>query len=470
MVLNTETPSDKLLLFGRLIRATKLPPGRTTIAFVPSISSSVLKPITHMLDLNFICDNVEAVAANCRNRGVTIDLAGIVALRSKRSELIVSGDHVRKEQKDSSALIPKAKDPAEREALIAKGKELREKVTVLDAELVAVEEQIKDCQLRIPNMTHPDAPVGELESQSVVVRTWGEIPKFDFKPLDHVQLAEKHDLIDFDGGARVAGSGFYFLKNEAVLLELALVQFAIEKLRKERFTLHTTPDLARQEVLIGTGYNPRGNETQIYSIANTDLSLVATAEIPLGGLLKDSIIDLEKLPLKYAGLSHCFRTEAGAAGKASRGIYRVHQFTKVEIFGFTAPDAAASDAFHQEIVRIEEEIFQGLGLPYRVLDICTGDLGGPAYRKFDLECWMPGRGEYGEVTSASNCTDYQSRRLGIRCKVPEKKGTQFVHTLNGTAVAVSRALIAVLENYQQADGSIVIPPALRKWVGQDKIG
>ncbi len=426
-----------------------------------------------MLDLNFICDNVEAVAANCRNRGVTLDLDAIVALRHKRNELITSGDSLRKEQKDSAALIPKTKDPAEREALIARGKELREKVTVIDAELVTIETQLREQQMRVPNMTHPDAPVGELESQSVVARTWGEIPKFDFKPLDHVQLAEKHDLIDFDGGARVAGSGFYFLKNEAVLLELALVQYAIEKLRNEGFTLHTTPDLARQEVLIGTGYNPRGNETQIYSIANTDLSLVATAEIPLGGLLRDSIIDFEKLPLKFAGLSHCFRTEAGAAGKASRGIYRVHQFTKVEIFGFTAPDVAASDAFHKEIVRIEEEIFQGLGLPYRVLDICTGDLGGPAYRKFDLECWMPGRGEYGEygeVTSASNCTDYQSRRLAIRTKVPEKKSNVFVHTLNGTAVAISRALIAVLENNQQADGSILIPPVLRKWVGQDKIG
>jgi len=423
-----------------------------------------------MLDLNFICDNVDAVAANCRNRGVSVDLQAIVALRHKRNELITQGDTLRKEQKDSAALIPKAKDPAEREVLVARGKELREKVSAVDAELETIAEQLREQQMRVPNMTHPDAPVGELESQSVIARTWGEIPKFDFQPLDHVQLAEKHDLIDFDGGARVAGSGFYFLKNEAVLLELALVQFAIEKLRQAGFTLHSTPDLARQEVLIGTGYNPRGNETQIYSIANTDLSLVATAEITLGGLLRDSIVDFEKLPLKYAGVSHCFRTEAGAAGKASRGIYRVHQFTKVEIFGFTAPDVAASDAFHQEIVRIEEDIFQGLGLPYRVLDICTGDLGGPAYRKFDLECWMPGRGEYGEVTSASNCTDYQSRRLAIRTKVPDKKGNFFVHTLNGTAVAVSRALIAVLENYQQADGSIVIPPALRKWVGQDKIG
>ncbi len=423
-----------------------------------------------MLDLNFVCDNIDSVSQNCANRGVSVNLASIVELRQKRSGLITTGDQYRNEQKTSSALIPKTKDPAEREALIAKGKELREKISAAETALAEVEAQIHEALLGIPNMTHPDAPVGALESQSKVIREWGTIPKWDFKPLDHVELAAKHDLIDLEGGARVAGHGFYFLKNEAVLLEMALVQYALHKLRKEGFVLHSTPDLAKQEVLMGTGYNPRGNETQIYSITGTDLSLVATAEITLGGLLKDHVIDFEKLPLKYAGLSHCFRTEAGAHGKATRGIYRVHQFTKVEIFGFTAPDVAASDAFHKEILRIEEDIFQGLGLPYHVLDICTGDLGGPAYRKYDIECWMPGRNEYGEVTSASNCTDYQSRRLAIRTKVPDKKGNAFVHTLNGTAVAISRALVAVLENYQQADGSILIPEVLRKWVGQDKIG
>ena len=197
---------------------------------------------------------------------------------------------------------------------------------------------------------------------------------------------------------------------------------------------------------------------------------MATAEITLGGTQKDQTVNVSDLPLKLAGISHCFRTEAGAHGKATRGIYRVHQFTKVELFAFTAPDVTASDAIHEEIVAIEEEIFQGLGIPYRVLDICTGDLGGPAYRKYDLEAWMPGRNEWGEVTSASNCTDFQARRLNARCKSPDKKGTQFVHTLNGTAVAITRALIAVLENYQQADGSIVIPPVLRPWVGQERIG
>src|SRR5690606_8027027 len=219
-------------------------------------------------------------------------------------------------------------------------------------------------QSAIPNMTHPDAPIGG-EEDATTVRTWGQKPAFDYQPKDHVALMESLDLVDLAAGSKVAGHGFYYLKNEAVLLELALIQYAIEKLRSEGFTLFTTPDLARDEVLEGIGFLPRGPEAQIYSVENSDLSLVATAEITLGGMLKDEILDVETLPLKFAGLSHCFRTEAGAHGKATRGIYRVHQFTKVEMFGFTAPDTAASDVFQEEVVRIEEEIFQGLEIPYR---------------------------------------------------------------------------------------------------------
>lgn len=425
-----------------------------------------------MLDLQFICENRDVVEANCRNRGISADLDALVRLRDRRSELIQREDSLRREQKESSALIPKTKDAAEKQRLIARGKELREQIAAAEAERRQVEEEVRTEQVRIPNLTHPDAPVGG-EEAARVVRTWGEPRKFDFKPLDHVELAAKHDLIDLEAGARVAGSGFYFLKNEAALLELALVQYASRKAVEKGFALHITPDLARDEVLTGTGYSPRGPETQIYSVAGTDLNLVATAEITLGGMLRDQILDVAKLPIRVAGVSHCFRTEAGAGGRATRGIYRVHQFTKVELFAFTAPLVSASDAMHAEIVALEEEIFRGLGIPYRVLDIASGDLGGPAYRKFDLEAWMPGRGdggEYGEVTSASNCTDYQARRLAIRCKFPDRKGTEFVHTLNGTAVAVTRAIIAILENYQQADGSIAIPDVLVPWVGKARIG
>jgi seryl-tRNA synthetase len=423
-----------------------------------------------MLDLQFVCDHLDAIATNCSQRGVTVDLPRLKALRDQRNQFIASVDAVRHHQKEVSAQIPKAADAATKQQLVEQGRQLREQVAQQEVELKQIEADLLALQMQVPNLTHPDAPIGPDESHSKTVRTWGQVPSFGFTPLDHVALCEKHQLFDLDAGARVAGHGFYFLKNEAVLLEQALVQYALQTLRRRGFQLFTTPDLARMDVLEGTGYQPRGNETQIYSIANSDLCLVATAEITLGGILKDQIVDLSQLPLKFAGLSHCFRTEAGAHGKATRGIYRVHQFTKVEMFAYTAPDLAASDAMHQEIVAVEEALFQGLGIPYRVIDTCSGDLGGPAYRKFDLEAWMPGRNDFGEVTSASNCTDFQARRLGIRCRVPEKKGTQFVHTLNGTAVASTRALIAILENYQQADGTILIPEVLRPWVGQDRIG
>jgi len=229
----------------------------------------------------------------------------------------------------------------------------------------------------------------------------------------------------------------------------------------------TTPDLARDTILEGTGFMPRGNETQIYSITGTDLSLVATAEITLGGAYHERIFEADELPLKICGISHCFRTEAGAHGKATRGLYRVHQFTKVEMFAFTKPEE--SDAMHDLLLDLECQLFDGLEIPYRVIDTASGDLGGPAYRKFDLEAWMPGRGtagEWGEVTSTSNCTDFQSRRLAVRYKKPGEKGTHFVHTLNGTAVAISRAIIAVLENHQRADGSVKLPAALVPWMGK----
>ncbi len=420
-----------------------------------------------MLDLQFICDNSEDVKRNCVARGVTVDIDAVIQLRTDSKQLMLKGDDLRRQQKEASAKIPKA-SADERPALIELGKNLRNQISEVEAQQKEVDAKLKEQASLIPNMTHPDVPAGG-EDDAKEIRLVGTKPNFDFQPLDHVEIAQKLDLIDFEAGARVAGSGFYYLKNDAVMLEMALIQFSLQKLRSEGFTLFTTPDLARNSVLEGIGFNPRGNETQIYSVNDTDLSLVATAEITLGGALQNQTVDLKDLPLKYAGLSHCFRTEAGAAGRKTRGIYRVHQFTKVEMFGFTAPDLQQSNALHAEIVRIEEEIFQALEVPYRLIDTATGDLGGPAYRKYDLEAWMPGRNEYGEVTSASNCTDYQARRLGIRCKEADKKGTRLVHTLNGTAISCARAIIAVLENHQQKDGSVVVPEALRKWVGKDVI-
>lgn len=424
-----------------------------------------------MLDNRFILENPERVQENCTHRGVKVDVARFVELESQRRKLQAEVEELSRMANAVSKSIGQAKDDAEREVRKDEGRRLREKKEQIQEDLDRLAAEAAVIHGAMPNLTHPESPVGGEDASKELRHGKIDVRPFGFPVLDHVALAEQHNLIDFEGGARVAGHGFYFLKNEAALLELALQQYAIDRLVREGFTPMITPDLARGDVLKGVGFIPRGPETQIYSVENQDLNLVATAEITLGGLYAGEVIEAEKLPIKLCGISHCFRTEAGAAGRASRGLYRVHQFTKVEMFAFTLPEQ--SEDMHNYFRDLECEIFDGLGIPYRVLDIATGDLGGPAYRKFDLEAWMPGRGnngEYGEVTSASNCTDYQSRRLDIRYKVKGEKGTQFVHTLNGTAVAISRALIAILENYQQADGSISVPEVLRRWVGKERIG
>ncbi len=428
-----------------------------------------------MLDLKFVIANLDQVRENCRNRNVPAealeDVDRIAELEVDRRQVLSAVEDVRRRQNEVAQSTGKERDAARRAELIEAGKRLKTDVADQEEQLRRLDDEIKQRLRRIPNLTHPDAPVGRTEDDSVEVKKVGVPRVFDFPVKDHVELGKSLDLIDFETGGKVAGAGFYFLKNDAVLLDLALQQFAIRKLIDRGFTPITTPDLARNSILEGVGFTPRGEETQVYSIEDSDLSLVGTAEITLGGMHADELLDEADLPIKYVGLSHCFRTEAGAAGRASRGLYRVHQFTKVEMFAFSTPEQ--SDQIHQEMLAIEEDIFNSLGIPYLVLDIATGDLGGPAYRKYDLEAWMPGRGEhgeYGEVTSTSDCTDYQARRLNIRYRPTGQKGTRFVHTLNGTAVAVSRALIAVIENYQRADGRIDVPEALRPWVGKDVVG
>ena len=416
-----------------------------------------------MLDLRYVRENPEAVAENCRNRGVEADVDLVVGLADRRSELIQELNEFKQQQNQLAKSVGGERDLERRQNLIAESRRIKEVIPEREAELQAVEGRLREEMLKIPNMTHPDSPIGKDDTENVELRCVGEIPTFDFEPKDHVELGEALGIIDFEAGTKVAGSKFYFLRGDAVLLELGLVRYALDMLIERGYEPTITPDLARDEALVGTGFIPRGPETQIYSIEDSDLSLVATAEITLAGSLAGEILDEEKLPLRLAGLSHCFRTEAGSHGRASRGLYRVHQFTKVEMFGFTTPEQ--SDAMHEEMLGIEEEIFQGLGLPYRVVDICTGDLGGAAYRKYDLEAWMPGRDAYGEITSTSNTTDYQARRLQIRYR---KNGgrPQLLHTLNGTAIAVSRALIPLLENYQQEDGSIRLPEALVPYAGK----
>ena len=424
-----------------------------------------------MLDRKFILENIRLVENNCRDRGVAVDVQKLVTLEQQRRKFQTEAEEANRQANAASKAIGKAGNDQERDLRKAEGRQLREQKDALHAEVEALEKEIREIHSRIPNLSHPSAPVGADDTANrELKRGKTPLPSFNFTPRDHVQLGDILELFDFDAGGKVAGHGFYYLKNEAVLLELALQQFVIRMLIEENFTPIITPDLAKTEILQGVGFIPRGPETQIYSIADSDLNLIATAEITLGGMYADTILQRDQLPIRMCGVSHCYRTEAGAAGRASRGLYRVHQFTKVEMFAFTHPDD--SEKMLDDFCDLECKIFDALGIPFRVVDTATGDLGGPAYRKFDLEAWMPGRGEggaFGEVTSTSNCTDYQARRLGIRYKIKGEKGTHFVHTLNGTAVAISRALIAILENYQQSDGSVLVPEALRTYVGSEVI-
>lgn len=423
-----------------------------------------------MLDPRILAERRDEVADSARRRRVRVDLDGAIAAYEQVAKLRGGLDDVNRVRNEHQKSAQKKMDAAEREAHTAEGRRLKEDVAAREAELATAEATLRTATANIPNFVHPDVPDGG-EDDSRELRRFGEPPRFDFQPLDHLQLSERHDLVDFESGTKVAGAKFYYLKNEAVLLDLALQRLAIEMLRADGFELYATPDLAKPEIVESLGFNPRGEETQIYSIANEDLCLVGTAEITLGGLFKDVVLAESELPRKLAGVSHCFRTEAGSYGRESKGLYRVHQFTKVEMFAVTRPED--SPAMHDHLLALEERYFQMLEIPYRVMDIAAADLGAPAYRKYDIEAWMVGRGEaggWGEVTSASTCTDYQARRLAARFRRDGGKKTEFVHMLNGTAVAVSRALVALLENHQRADGSIAIPKSLQPFCGFDRIG
>ncbi len=426
-----------------------------------------------MLDRKFVVANADAVKENCENRNVPHAVDQMLELESQRRDLLKQVEEFNRDANAVSKTIGQAKTDEEREERKARGRELRDQKDTAQKQHDEVDEKIREIERQLPNMAHPDAPIGVDDKANLELGRGKHAPRtFDFPPRDHVEIGQQWDWIDFEGGARTSGAGFYFLKGDLVLLDLALQQYAVSELVRRGFIPTTTPDLARDSILEGIGFMPRGPETQVYSVENSDLCLIGTAEITLGGLHSGETFDAEQLPLKLCGISHCFRTEAGAAGRASRGLYRVHQFTKIEMFIFCLPEQ--SDALHEELRQIECDLFDAIEVPYRVVDTATGDLGGPAYRKYDLEAWMPGRGEageWGEVTSTSNCTDYQARRLNVRYKQKDVKGTHFVHTLNGTAFALSRALISILENHQNADGSVSVPEVLRPYLqGREKLG
>lgn len=407
-----------------------------------------------MLDPQFIRNNAALVKKNMLERnmdGAIVDLWLIAD--KKRKEIRTAVDGMRRDRKGGS------KDLSQEE---------KERIKKIKIELAAQEDALKKDEeewesllQQIPNMHPGDVPVGKTGADNKVIFRTTSISQLSFPPKDHIDIAVPRRLIDFERGAKVAGSQFYFLQGDMVLLEMAIIQFIFDlAVQKGYLPLHT-PDVARSRYYLGTGYNPRGDEAQTYEIKDEDLGLIATAEVTTAGYHADEVFSIDEFPKKYISISHCFRKEAGAYGKYSRGLYRTHQFTKLELFIYCHP--SGSEVFHQEILGIEKEIMEKLKIPYQVLNICTGDLGAMAAKKYDVEAWMPGRNEFGEVTSTSNCTDYQARNLNIRYR--EKDGTmQYVHMLNGTAGALSRLLIAIIENYQQEDGSIKIPEALRKYM------
>ncbi len=410
-----------------------------------------------MLDINLIRQNPELVKNGIASKNADPKLVDdFLALDENWRKLTKEIDDLRAAQNKLSD-----------ERKIAEATKIKDKIQNLEGDIKKLEQNRQEILEQIPNLPLDDVPIGKDESKNVVIKEVGEKPKFNFEPKDHLELGKFLDLIDFETAAKVSGSNFYYLKNQAALLELALTNYAFDVLAKEGFTPLITPDLAREKFYKGTGYLPQGPEAQTYEIKDSDLGLIATSEITLAGVHADEILDEKDLPKKYAGFSHCFRLEAGSYGKYSKGLYRIHQFSKVEMYVYCLPKE--SKKIHQYLLSLEEKIFQGLGISYRVVEMCTGDLGAQAAKKYDLEAWMPGRGNWGEITSTSNTTDYQARRLNIKYRKKDKT-IEHVYTLNGTALAVSRTLIAILENYQQKDGSILVPKVLQKYLNFKKIG
>ncbi len=408
-----------------------------------------------MLDIKFIKENLEEVKASIEKRRMKVDIDRLLELYEQKLGPMKEIEELRSERNKKSKTKPS-------EEQIAKMKQVGEQIKKLEEEIAKTDQEYQELLMSVPNLIHTNAPVGE-EKDFSVISEHGAIPEFSFEAKEHEELMINLDLLDFERGAKVAGSKSYFYKNDMVRLSQALLNYGIDVVSKHGFTLLETPDFAKEEILEASGFNPRGEESQIYKIEGDDLNLIGTAEITVLGYHANEVLDLSDGPKKYAALSHCFRKESGAYGKANKGMYRVHQFTKLEMFIFCKPED--SEKLHEELLEVEKEICDGLGLAYRVIDTPSGDLGAPAYRKYDLEAWMKMKDGYGEITSTSNCLDFQARRLGIRHKNKEGKN-ELVHTLNGTAMVLSRFPVAIVEQYQQEDGSVEIPEVLIGYMGK----
>lgn len=420
-----------------------------------------------MIDLKKLRENRAEYEAGFKKKQVDIDVDKILELDEKHRELIQEVEAMRAEKNEVSKAIAQLADK-ERETQIKKMKALGEKLDKSETGLNKIIVQLKALSAEAPNPPHESVPEGEDEEDNEVVKTVGEIPKFDFEPRDHLELGEMLDVIDMETGAKTSGARFYFLKNEAVLLEFALIQWLLKEFTGKGFTPVTVPMLVKEEMMYATGFFP-ADRNEIYTVnpktdENPDgdeLYLVGTSEVPMAGLhMFKPISSIEELPKRYIGFSSCFRREAGSYGKDTKGILRVHQFDKLEMFSFCHPSQSWKE--HEFLLSLEEGILSRLGLPYQVVNICGGDLGAPAAKKYDCEVWIPTQKKYRELTSCSNCTDFQARRGGIKYK--DDKGMHLLHTLNGTAMASTRTLIAILENFQQKDGSVRVPKVLQSFM------
>jgi seryl-tRNA synthetase len=416
-----------------------------------------------VLDLKAIRSDPGGVKEALARRGAADQVDELLALDARRRELLPEVENAQAERKTLSKQIGERKqagEEAEAERLMATVQGLKERIESGKEELEEVEAELEELALALPNVPDPDAPEGMTEEDAVVVREVGERPEFGFEPRDHLEIGTELGLIDMEAAARLSGSRFAYLKGDLVLLELALVRFAIELVRSEGHEPVVPPVLVREEALEGTGFLP-GDRDQIYEVTKDELFLTGTSEVALAGLHADEILDADALPLRYCAFSTCFRREAGAAGRDTRGIFRVHQFDKVEMFSFVEPGSSREE--HERLLAIEERILQELEIPYRVVNVAVGDLGAPAAKKYDCEAWIPSQGRYRELTSCSNTTDYQARRLGARHRPAEGEAPQPVHTLNGTACAVGRTIIALIENRQESDGSFTLPKTLHPY-------
>ena len=409
-----------------------------------------------MLDLKLIRSDPDLVRAGLERRGAAGELDRVIELDARRREILPGLEEARGSRREASERIGEAKrEGREAEAEMAEVRKMKVRIEELEAELATVEAELDGLVAELPNLPDLEAPEGSEEADAVVLREVGERPEFEFDPRDHIELAGER--IEMEQAAKASGARFAYLKGDLVMLELALVRWVLGLLSEEGYEPVVPPILVREEALFGTGFLP-GDRDQIYEVEKDELFLAGTAEVPLASLGAGLIFEADRLPARFAGFSPCFRREAGAAGRDTHGIFRVHQFDKVEMFSFVAPDLSADE--HLRILGIEERILGELGLPYRVVDIPAGDLGASAARKFDCEAWIPSQGRYREVTSCSNTTDFQARRLACRFRPDAEAKPELVHTLNGTAIAVGRTIIALLENGQRADGSVELPPVL----------